>query len=129
MAAALAVVAVQWLRFSRAMGAFRCWVRIPGAAGRFGRWRRGVARFDPIDLRWFPGFLLLASRSLVLERRALELTDRWSAGENDSVPPGLSVVHGTAGGVTVEIALSPASAAAFVLWVESGPPGRGVDVA
>lgn len=120
---------VQWLRFSRAMGSFRCFVRLPDSAGPFAGWRRGVAKFDPTVLRWFPVYVLVASRSLVVDRGEFELQERRSAGPEDGLPSGLSVVRGTVRGVAVELALPVPSASALVLWVESGPPGRGVNVA
>lgn len=125
----LAALALQWHRFTQGMGAFRCWVRLPGTSGRFARWRRGAARFDTSALRWFADYVLLASRSLVLERGDLELFGRWTAGEGDGVPHGLTVLRGTCRGRTVELAVAASTAAALVLWVESGPPGRGVNVA
>lgn len=122
-------VAVRWRRFSSGLGAFRCYVRVPGSSGAFSRWRRGAARFDTDALRWFPVYTLLASRSLVLDRGELELFGRWSAGQDDGVPHGLTVLRGSVRGRTVELAVPGSSAAALVLWVESGPPGRGVNVA
>jgi len=122
-------VVLQWRRFSSGLGAFRCYVRLPGTSGAFSRWRHGGARFDTDALRWFPSYTLLASRSLVLDRGQLELSDRRSAGPDDGVPQGLTVLRGSLRGRTVELAVPVTSAAALVLWVESGPPGRGVNVA
>lgn len=124
----LVVVVLRWRRFSGGLGAFRCHVRLPGTAGAFSRWRRGVARFDTDALRWFPAYTLLASRSLVLERGQLELFGRWPAGDDDDVPHGLTMLRGSVRGRTVELAVPGTSASALVLWVESGPPGRGVNV-
>jgi hypothetical protein len=129
LATAALLVALQWRRFSRGLGAFRCFVRLPGSEGPFSRWRRGAARFDTDSLRWFPAYTLLASRSLVLGRGELELFGRWAAGGDDGVPQGLTVLRGSVRGRTVELAVPSTSAAALVLWVESGPPGRGVNVA
>ena len=125
----VASVVVQWRRFSGSLGAFRCYVRLPGGKGPFSRWRRGAARFDTDVLRWFPSYTLLASRSLVLERGELELFDRRPADGDDGVPSGLTVLLGSVRGRRVELAVPASSAAALVLWVESGPPGRGVNVA
>ncbi len=122
-------VLVQWRRFLTGLGAFPCVVRLPGATGRAARWRRGAARFDPATLRWFPAYTLLASRSLVLQRSELELTGRRPAADADGVPPGLTVLIGSVRGRAVELAVPPSSASALVLWAESGPPGRGVNVA
>ncbi len=128
-AAVVLAVVLAWRRFSSGLGAFRCYVRLPGTDGAFSRWRRGAARFDTDALRWFPSYTLLASRSLVLDRGELELFGRWAAGEDDGVPQGLTVLRGSVRGRTVELAVPVTSAAALVLWVESGPPGRGVNVA
>lgn len=122
-------VVVQWRRFTRGLGAFRCFVRLPGTSGAAARWRRGAARFDTGALRWFPAYLLLASRALVLQRCELQLVGRRASADEDGVPGGLTVLHGTVRGRVVELAVPPSSAAALVLWAESGPPGRGVDVA
>ncbi len=127
--AVVVVAVVQWRRFSRGLGAFRCHVRVPGSSGAFSRWRRGAARFDTDALRWFPAYTLLASRSLVMDREELELNGRFRAGHGDGVPQGLTVLEGTMRGTPVELAVPASSAAALVLWVESGPPGRGVNVA
>ena len=127
--AALVSAALRWRRFLGGLGAFRCHVRLPDATGSAARWRRGAARFDPGALRWFPAYMLLASRSLVLERSELQLSSRRSAGEDDGVPVGLTVLRGSIRGRAVELAVPGSSAAALVLWAESGPPGRGVNVA
>ncbi|MFC5380537.1 DUF2550 family protein [Aquipuribacter nitratireducens] len=120
---------LRWRHVSRGLGAFRCYVRLPGSAGALGRWRRGAARFDTHELRWFPTWMPFASRGLCMERSALELFGRWTAGEGDVVPDGLTVLRGSLGRRDVELAVPASSAAALVLWVESGPPGRNVNVA
>lgn len=122
-------MALQWQRFVGGMGAFACYVRLPDATGSAARWRRGAARFDPGALRWFPSYVLLASRSLVFQRCELELAGRRSVSAGDGVPAGLTVVQGSVRGRAVELAVPRSSASAIVLWAESGPPGRGVDVA
>ena len=122
-------VVLQWRRFLTGLGTFPCFVRLPDATGTAARWRRGAARFDPGALRWFPAYLLLASRSLVLDRSELQLLGRRAAGEGDDVPVGLTVLGGSIRGRTVELAVPVSSASALVLWAESGPPGRGVNVA
>ena len=127
--AALVSVALRWRRFLGGLGSFRCHVRLPDATGSAARWRRGAARFDPGALRWFPAYVLLGSRSLVLERSELQLSSRRPAGEDDRIPVGLTVLRGSIRGRTVELAVPGSSASALVLWAESGPPGRGVNVA
>ncbi len=122
-------VVVQWSRFVHGLGAFPCSVRLPEAGGPSARWRRGAARFDPGALRWFPAYTLLASRSLVLDRSELLLSGHRSAGEDHGASAGLTVLHGTVRGRAVELAVPPSTATALVLWAESGPPGRGVNVA
>lgn len=123
------LLTLRWFHVSRGLGAFRCYVRLPGSRGPFARWRRGAARFDTHCLRWFPSWTPFASRGLLMERASLELYGRWTAGEDDPVPGGLTVLHGSIGPRSVELAVPASSAAALVLWVESGPPGRGVNVA
>jgi hypothetical protein len=122
---------LRWFHVSRGLGAFRCYVRLPdSSSGPFARWRRGAARFDTHALRWFPSWTPFASRGLCMERSALELFGRWTAGEHDDgVPGGLTVLRGRLGARPVELAVPATSAAALVLWVESGPPGRNVNVA
>ncbi|MFC3688156.1 DUF2550 family protein [Aquipuribacter hungaricus] len=122
-------VVLQWRRFVAGLGAFECFVRLPDVRGRAGRWRRGAARFDPAALRWFPAYTLLASRSLVFERCEIELSGRRSSDDGEGVPPGLTVLRGTTRSGDVELAVPASSASALVLWAESGPPGRGVNVA
>lgn len=122
-------VALRWQRFSRGLGAFRCFVWLPGSDGAFSKWRRGAARFDRNALRWFPVYTLLTSRSLVFDREQLQLSDRRWSTQDDAVPEGLVVLCGSIRGRSVELAVPKATAAALVLWVESGPPGRNVNVA
>lgn len=126
----VAVVAViaQRRRIPRGLGTFPCRLRLPDSDGAGARWRTGTARLDTDTLRWIPTAMMLGSGSVVLDRGELDLQGRWTSAADDDAPHGLSVLRGSARGRAVELAVPAQSAAAVVLWVESGPPGRGVDV-
>ena len=95
-----------------------------------GPWRRGIARYDTNALQWYATLTLGLNPSLSLDRARLHLLDRFTAGRDEPrVPHGMSVVAGRYGDQRVDIAMAAGNASAFVLWVESGPPGRGVNVA
>ena len=127
---AFVVVVVRRLALARRLGAFSCLVRIGGPEDHLGPWRRGIARYDIHSLQWYATLTFGLNPSLTLDRAELHLTGRSTTGGGEPrVPHGMSVVSGRYGGQLVDIAMAAGVASAFVLWVESGPPGRGVNVA
>lgn len=127
--AAVVLLVVRRLALARQLGAFDCLVRVGGVDTPMGQWRRGIARYDTNVLQWYATMTLGLSPSLTLDRAELRLLERFTAGPDEPrVPDGMSVVVGRYGNRRVAIAMAAGTASAFVLWVESGPPGRGVNV-
>ena len=121
---------VRRVALANRLGAFGCLVRVGAADSEMGPWRRGIARYDTNALQWYATLTFGLNPSLSLDRDRLHLQDRFTADRDEPrVPHGMSVVVGRYGDRRVDIAMAAGTASAFVLWVESGPPGRGVNVA
>lgn len=128
--AALSLVVLRRLILARTMGAFACLVRTGRVGRRKGPWRRGIARYDTNALQWYATLTFGLNPSLTLERCQLRLLGRSTTAPGEHrVPDRMSVVSGRFGDQEVDIAMADPVASAFVLWLESGPPGRGVNVA
>src|SRR5690625_4786938 len=76
-------------------GAVECYLRMPGARGRRGRWRSGYGRYGTECLGWFPIFSLRPRPTAELPRRGLVIVGRRSSTEEDRehLPADLSVVR------------------------------------
>lgn|GEM_PF-2964513 len=112
-----------------APGAFGCRVRTGGAGAA---WRAGVARYDAMRLSFFPVLSLSWWPALVLARHRLSVVDRRSSADEPGAPvssAGTSVLRCRYDGRVIEIAMDDRVAGGFAVWVESGPPGRGISVA
>lgn len=119
----------RWL-LARSQGAFECHVRTGGTGGS---WRAGVARYEAARLAVFATLSLAWWPSLVLYRDRLSVVDRRSAADDPAGPTSASattiILRCRYGGRVVEIAMDDRVAGGFAVWVESGPPGRGINVA
>lgn len=111
-------------------GAVECYLRMPGARGRRGRWRIGYGRYGTEHLGWFPIFSLRPRPTAKLSRRGLVIAGRRSPTEEDRehLPVDLSVVRiGWHGGEPVEavyeLAMGEMAMTGFLSWLESMPPG------
>lgn len=120
---------------SRDVGTFDCSMRREKSGGArahvAGSWMLGLARYERDRLDWFRFFALSLRPARSLERGALEILGRQAptGPESPSVLPGWVVVRcGYAGG-TVELAMSEAAYNGLAAWVESAPPGQGINVA
>lgn len=131
--AALLLVAVLIRRWALASapGAFECRVRNGGAGSP---WRAGVARYDAARLSFFPLLSLSWWPALVLARHRLSVVDRRRGGadpgtEGPAAAVGTTVLRCRYEGRVIEIAMDDRMVGGFAVWVESGPPGRGISVA
>ncbi len=123
------MVVVRRVALAQRLGAFDCLVRVGAVGHPLGPWRSGIARYDTNALQWYATLTFGLNPSLTLDRAELHLLDRFTTGRGEPrVPHGMSVVSGRYGARRVDIAMAAGVASAFVLWVESGPPGRGVNV-
>ncbi|MGF1661359.1 MAG: DUF2550 domain-containing protein [Kineosporiaceae bacterium] len=126
----LVVLIRRWALVS-SPGAFECRVR-PGGPGT--AWRAGVARYDAVRLSFFPLLSLSWWPALVLVRHRLSVVDRRRGGgepgaEGLVVAAGTTVLRCRYEDRVIEIAMDDRMAGGFAVWVESGPPGRGISVA
>ncbi|AWE42883.1 MULTISPECIES: DUF2550 family protein [unclassified Actinobaculum] len=93
------------------VGTFQCSLRVgPGA------WRTGVMMFRPDALLWFATRSLRPQARYVIARSALRLSGHSTVGD-DIIIADLSV-----GGATLQAAMSSASLAGLVSWLDSAPP-------
>jgi hypothetical protein len=128
----LAVAALVLRRhvITRGIGSFDCSLRVEDSAGR-SRWMVGVARYEPDRLDWFNifGFSLRPARSL--GRAHLEILDRRPPNSHDiyAVMPGWVVARCVDGDTALELAMGQNAYNGFATWLESAPPGQGINVA
>lgn len=137
---ALIVLVGRRLSLGSMRGTFECYIRevnSPGAAApgaaRTTPWRAGLARYDGSRIAFFATLAFRWWPSRVFDRNRLEIVDRLHGAEASHAPP---VATGSAAilrcrhdGNVVELAMDEMAASGFAVWVESGPPGRGINVA
>lgn len=105
-----------------------CALRLPG-----GRWRAGLLKITPSELKWFPLFGVTARAHYMWRRGALEVGETAPAEASEA--PGAFV--GVTGPLRIDFTVAPAPSvepAAFQLglsadgytalraWLEAGPP-------
>ncbi|WP_082567345.1 DUF2550 family protein [Janibacter sp. Soil728] len=117
-----------WLR-RRALSAHGpvspCAVRLPGSP----RWRLGLLRLSSGQLDWFSVSGMTTSPTMSWSREGLEIST--PSAELVSIPGLLSAVSLTlssTSGDLADLALEPKIYPAVRSWLESAPPGRGVNV-
>lgn len=119
----------RWLLGS-SQGAFACHLRVGGSGTS---WRAGVARYEAARLAFFASFALSWWPSTTLYRDRLSMVDRRSALDDPGGPSSATattiILRCRYDGRVVEIAMDERVAGGFTVWVESGPPGRGINVA
>jgi hypothetical protein len=97
--------------------------------GPGGRWRLGLAEYQPDELRWHPVFGIRLRPSKVFARHALSVVTRRPAGpaETARLGPGTVVVECDTGAADgrIQLALSQDALTGFLAWLEAGPPGPG----
>jgi hypothetical protein len=129
---AVALILVRRVVVGSARGAFECHVRRP-FPGETRSWRSGIARYEGtrisifalVSLAWWPTVTLYRDRLTVLERR--QGVDEVGAPILPSGPA--TVLRCRYDDRLVDLAMDDLAAGGFSVWVESGPPGRGVNVA
>jgi hypothetical protein len=94
-------------------GTFQCSLRVGSGA-----WRTGVMLFRPDALLWFATRSLRPQPRFVIPRSALRLSGHSTAGD-DIIVADLSV-----GSSTLQAAMSSASLAGLVSWLDSAPPAE-----
>jgi hypothetical protein len=118
-----------WLR-RRALAAHGpvspCAVRLPGSH----RWRLGLLRLSSDQLDWFSVSGMTTSPTMSWTREGLDISTPSS--ETVSIPGLLSAVclrlSDESAGDLADLALEPKIYPAVRSWLESAPPGRGVNV-
>lgn len=118
-ATALAALLARHRLLARGGGCLAVSLRLPG-----GRWRLGLARFEPEWLLWYRTFGLRLRPGLVLGRRTLRVLDRRvpTATEALVLPPDVVVLECTNGSADVQLAVPVAALPGFLAWSESAPP-------
>ncbi|WP_432564712.1 DUF2550 domain-containing protein [Kineococcus sp. SYSU DK003] len=131
--ALLVAVVLRRRRLTSRLGTFDCSVRQTRGTRR--RWALGVARYETDRLDWYRTFSLSPRPSCSYARRALDVSlfrDAEGA-EVVAVQPGAMIVecrlHVDGVGEEVDFAMSPDAYTGFASWLESAPPGQGVNVA
>ncbi len=130
----LALLVARRLVLGSARGTFECYLRVfPDGGDRPGPWRAGLARYEGARVAFFATLAFGWWPTMVLDRNRLEILDRPQDEDADPAP---SLASGTCTimrcrheGNVVELAMDDQAAAGFAVWVESGPPGRGLSVA
>lgn len=103
-----------------------CAVRHPGAL----RWRLGLLRLGDNDLAWFSVSGVTRRPSLSWPRRDLEIsTPLDETVEVAGLEAPVAVTVTGTGGRLADLALDRQIYFALRSWLESAPPGRGVNVA
>ncbi|MEZ0166318.1 DUF2550 domain-containing protein [Kineococcus sp. LSe6-4] len=132
----LVLVVLRRRRLLARLGTFDCSIRQARGARR--RWALGVAQYERDRLDWYRTFSLSPRPSCTYARRALAVTVfRDAEGlELAAVQPGAMIVEcrletgAVAGqGEEIEFAMGRDAYTGFASWLESAPPGQGVNVA
>lgn len=124
---AAAFLATRRFALERGGGTVECGLRRPGR--NRGRWRLGVASYQPDELRWYTAFGVTPRPTVTFPRRDLAVLSRRipDPAEAASLGPGRVVVQcRLTVGETVELALHESALTGLLAWLESGPPGSHV---
>lgn len=125
----LVLVVVRRRRLLGRLGTFDCSIRQARRRGR--RWALGVAQYETDRLDWYRTFSLSPRPSCSYARRALAVTVFRDAEGSElvAVQPGAMIVECRLDGEDVELAMGRDAYTGFASWLESAPPGQGVNVA
>jgi Protein of unknown function (DUF2550) len=126
--AVLVAVVLRRRRLTSRLGTFDCSIRQSRGTRR--RWALGVARYETDRLDWYRTFSLSPRPSCTYARRALGVTLFREAEGNEliAVQPDAMIVECRHEGVEIELAMSHDAYTGFASWLESAPPGQGVNV-
>lgn len=116
---------------SREFGTFDCSLRRPASGHSAGGWMVGVGRYESDRLDWFRIFAMSPRPRRSFVRARLVILDRREpqGSEAYSVVPGSLIVRCAYGSAVLELAMSELAYSGFATWLESAPPGQGVNVA
>nr|WP_281373294.1 DUF2550 domain-containing protein [Kineococcus aurantiacus] len=129
----LVAVVARRRRLTSRLGTFDCSIRQVRGARR--RWALGVARYETDRLDWYRTFSLSPRPSCTYARRALtvSLFREAEGSELAAVQPGAMIVECRLEvdglGEEIEFAMGRDAYTGFASWLESAPPGQGVNVA
>ncbi|WP_432543193.1 DUF2550 domain-containing protein [Kineococcus sp. SYSU DK002] len=125
----LLLVVLRRRRLMGRLGTFDCSVRRARRGRR--RWALGVAQYETDRLDWYRTFSLSPRPSCSFARQALAVTTfREPEGtETGAVQPGAVVVECRLDGEDIDLAMGEDAYTGFASWLESAPPGQGVNVA
>ena len=127
---ALAAIVVRRRRLERNPGSFEMSVNWRGVGAARG-WAVGTAVYRHNTVEWYRTFSLSWRPRLTLPRGDVEISGRRQPepGESHVLAPDQVVVacqeHRTHG--TVHLALTPQALTGLLAWLESSPPGKGVN--
>lgn len=127
---ALAAIVVRRRRIERHPGSFEMSVNRRGMASARG-WSVGTAVYRNDTVEWYRTFSLSWRPRLTLPRGDVEISGRRTpeAGESHVLAPGQVVVscEEHQSGTVVHLALTPQALTGLLAWLESSPPGKGVN--
>ncbi|GAA1727180.1 DUF2550 domain-containing protein [Aeromicrobium alkaliterrae] len=123
----LALVVVRRRSIERRSGAFELTLsrHASGAAG----WSIGTGVYHDDHLEWYRTFSLSWRPSIVLPRRGVEISGRRQPDgpEGHVLAPGSVVVDLSTVDGRLRLALAPPALTGLLAWLESSPPGRGIN--
>lgn len=124
----LVLIVIRRRSLGRSVGAFEMSVKRKPEASPAG-WTLGVAVYGATDVEWYRTFSLAWHPTLRLPRGAVRIDGRRipEGTEAHVLHPGHVVVTCEAGGVERQLALSPTALTGLLAWLESSPPGHGVN--
>lgn len=127
----IALFVLRRFLLTRELGTFDCSLRREDSGHSQGRWMVGVARYESDRLDWFRIFTMSPRPRRSFARGRLVILDRREPDgpEVYSVVPGSVIVRCAYGAAVLELAMSDPAYSGFATWLESAPPGQGINVA
>lgn len=97
----------------------------PGAKG----WMHGLAVYGDAEVRWFRTFSLSWRPRYRLTRGDVQIDGRRQpvGDEVHAIHPGHLIVSATRASGVQQLAMSPNALTGLLSWLESSPPGRGIN--
>jgi hypothetical protein len=124
----LGYLAFRRVRLMRGGGVDVCLRRRPADLPRDASagWHFGVGRYRGNELAWHRLTSFRPGPTVVVDRTHLEIVYRRLpvGAETYAIPHATSVLHCRAGGVDLELAMSPGVLTGFLSWLEATPPGH-----
>jgi len=124
----LGYLTIRRVRLMRGGGVDVCLRRGPSSETRHvaAGWHFGVGRYRGNELAWYRLTSLWPGSTVLVDRSDLQILDRRapSAVEVYALPQAASVLRCRAGGVDLELAMTPGVLTGFLSWLEAAPPGH-----